>query len=144
MSDCALRARVLRVRLLPLGNELSQRLVGALRWNDVNLDQLIAAPALLATRHALAAQPQLRTLLGALRYLDVDRPVDRIDAHARSVERLAERHRQRTHDIVPLALETGVRPDRYLDVGVARLAVGARQALPLETQHLRIVDPRRD
>src|SRR5262245_33929981 len=78
MSGCALPARVLRVCLLPFGHELSQPLVGALGRHDVNLDQLIAASAALAARHALATQPQLRALLGALRHLNIDRSVHRL------------------------------------------------------------------
>src|SRR5215470_12753375 len=92
ISGCALSARVLRVRLLPFGHELSQGLVGPLGRYDVNFDQLIAASAGLAARHALAAQPQLRAVLGALRHLDVDRSVYRLDLHARAVQRLAERY----------------------------------------------------
>src|SRR5215510_1852821 len=92
MSRCALSARVLRMRLLPFGHELSQRLVGALGRYDVQLDQLIAASARLAARYALAAQPQLRALLGTLRHLDVNRSVHRLDVHVRAVQRLAERY----------------------------------------------------
>src|SRR5215510_15578543 len=44
---------------------------------------------------------------------------------------------------MPLALETGVRPNRDLDVCVPRLAVVAWQPLPLKTQHLPAVDPGR-
>src|SRR5262252_796794 len=93
ISGCALSARVLRVRLLPFGHELSQRLVGALRRYDVNLDQLIAASICVVARHALAAQPQLRAFLGTLRHLDVDRSVNGFDLHARTVQRFAERYR---------------------------------------------------
>src|SRR5580704_3980008 len=42
---------------------------------------------------------------------------------------------------MPLALEAGVRPNRDLDVCVPRLAVGAWQPLPLEAEHLPVVDP---
>src|SRR5262249_7667032 len=93
ISGCALSARVLRVRLLPLGHELSQRVVAALRRYDVNLDQLIAACARLVARHALAAQPQLGALLGALRHPNINRSVHRLDMHARAVQRLTERYR---------------------------------------------------
>jgi len=48
MSSSALPARVLRVRLLPLGHELSQRFVSAFRRCDVNLDELIATSTGLA------------------------------------------------------------------------------------------------
>ena len=58
-----------------------------------DLDQLIAASARLAARHAFAAQPQLRALLGILRHLDVDRSDHRVDVHARAVQRLGERYR---------------------------------------------------
>src|SRR5215813_12701411 len=75
ISGSALSARILRVRLLPFGHEVSERLVGSLGRDDVNLDQLIAAPARLAARHTLATQPQPGALLGILRYLDVDRPI---------------------------------------------------------------------
>src|SRR5215470_15359380 len=85
MSRCALSARVLRVRLLPFGHELSERLIGTLGRYNVYLDQLIATPARLAARHAFATQPQLRALLGMLRHLDVDRSVHRVDLHARAV-----------------------------------------------------------
>src|SRR5262249_49934236 len=135
ISSCALSARVLRVRLLPFGHELGQRLVGALGRYDVNLDQLIAASARLVARHALAAKAQLRALLGTLRHLDVNRSVHRLDLHARAVERLAKRDRQRAQNVIPLAPEAGVRPNRELNVGVPGLAVGARQPLPLETEH---------
>src|SRR6476660_7885058 len=43
-----------------------------------------------------------------------------------------------------LALEAGVRPNRDFDVGVPRLAVGARQSLPLKAEHLAVVDPGRN
>src|SRR5262245_10234638 len=92
MSSCALPARVLRMRLLPFGHELSQRLVGALGRHDVNLDELVAAPARLAARHALAAQSQLGPLLGPFRHLDVDRTVHRLDVHARAIQRFTERN----------------------------------------------------
>src|SRR5215475_14867388 len=42
-----------------------------------------------------------------------------------------------------LALEARVRPNRDLDVCVPQLAVGARQPLPLKTQHLTVNDPGR-
>src|SRR5215813_15423804 len=92
ISSCVLSARVLRVRFLPFRQELSERLVGALRRDDVDLDQLITASARVVTRHALAAEPQLRALLGALRHLDVDRSVNRLDLHASAVQRLAKRY----------------------------------------------------
>src|SRR5689334_9381129 len=92
MSSSVLSARVLRMRLLPFGHELSQRLVGLLRRHDMNLDQLIAASARVVTRHALAAEPQLRALLGALRHLDVDRSVNRLDLHAGAVQCFAKRY----------------------------------------------------
>src|SRR5215813_7758939 len=126
ISSCVLSARGLRVRLFPFGHELGQRLVGALRRDNVNLDQLIAASARVVARHALAAQPQLSALPGTLRHLDLDRSVNRLDVHARAVQRLAERYRQRAQNVMPLALEAGVGPNRDLDVCVAQLAVGAR------------------
>src|SRR6476646_5164979 len=88
MSGCAFPARVLRMRPLPLGHELGQRLVGAFRRNDVNVDQVIAASARLTARHALATQPQLGALPGAPGHLDVDGPVHGLDAHAGPIERL--------------------------------------------------------
>src|SRR6185369_10477508 len=141
ISSCVLSARVLRVRLLPFGHELSERLVGALRWDDVNLDQLITARARVVARYALAAQPQLRALLGTLRHFDVDRSVNCLDVHARAVQRLAERYRQCAQNVMPLALEAGVRPNRDFDICVPQLAVGAGQSLPLEAQHLTVADP---
>src|SRR5215470_9291842 len=93
ISSSVLSARVLRVRLLPIGHELSQSLVGALRRYDVNLDQLIAASICVLARHALAAQPQLRAFLGTLRHLDVDRSINRFDLHARAIQRFAEGYR---------------------------------------------------
>src|SRR5262245_42570393 len=93
ISSCVLSARGLRMRLFPFGHELSQRLVGAFRRDDVNLDELIAASARVVARHALAAQPQLRALLGTLWHLDLDRSVNRLDLHARAVQCLAERYR---------------------------------------------------
>src|SRR5262245_7224798 len=144
MSSCALPTRVLRVRLLPVDHELSQRLVGAFRRRNVDLDELVAASTGLAAGHAFAAQPQLRALLGTLRHLHVYRSVYSLHAHARTIQRLTQRHRQRAQDIKLLALETGVRPHRDLDVGAARLAVGARQSLSFEAQNLPVADACRD
>src|SRR3954470_17970021 len=93
MSRCALSARTLWVWLLPLGHELGQCFVGAIRGRDVNFDQLIAACARLATRHAFASESQLCAVSGALRHLEVDRSVHRFDGHARAVQCFAERYR---------------------------------------------------
>jgi outer membrane protein W len=90
MSDCALPARVLWVCLLPFGHELGQRVVGAFRGHDMDLDELVTAPTVLAKWYALAPQSQLRAFTGALRYLDVDSSIYGSDAHARAIQCLAE------------------------------------------------------
>ena len=134
-----------RREALELLEQLPLLLAEATRHGDVHEHALVAAAEALQHRHAAPAEHAHLAGLRARRELDLDRALERLDAHLRADRGLDDVQVDGREDVVALAHESRIRLDVHADVDVARAAAErAGMALAADPDLLAVVDARRD